>query len=134
MQATPKKAPLVLAASAVAAVGAVGIADAASHKKHTKRHSTASTSTSTRTRGNSAETVLTGADAKSAKDAALAAVPGGTVERASKEDPSDASGAAYEVHVMKSDGSDVEVLEDSSFKVLSTKASPQHGGPDGRRH
>jgi uncharacterized membrane protein YkoI len=65
---------------------------------------------------------LTGATAQSAKDAALAAVPGGTVRRASKEDPKDASGAAYEVHVTKSDGSEVEVLEDSAFKVLSIKA------------
>jgi uncharacterized membrane protein YkoI len=130
MQVTPKKAAIALAASAAAAVGAVGIADAASHKKHhTKRHSAASTST----RSNS-ETVLTGANAQSAKDAALAAVPGGKVTRASTEDPKDASGAAYEVHVTKSDGSEVEVLEDSAFKVLSTKASPQHGGPDGRGH
>ena len=117
MRETPKKAALALAASAVAAVGAVGIADAASHKKHTtKRHAT-----STSSRSNN-ETLLTGATAQSAKDAALAAVPGGTVTRASTEDPKDASGAAYEVHVTKSDGTEVEVLEDSAFKVLSTKA------------
>jgi uncharacterized membrane protein YkoI len=129
MRETPKKAALVLAASAVAAVGAVGIADAASHKKHTtKRHAT-----STSSRSNN-ETVLTGATAQSAKDAALAAVPGGTVTRASTEDPKDASGAAYEVHVTKSDGSEVEVLEDSAFKVLSTKASPKHDGRRGHDH
>jgi uncharacterized membrane protein YkoI len=130
MRETPKKAALVLAASAAAAVGAVGIADAASHKKHTtKRHAT---STSTPRSNN--ETILTGATLKSASDAALAAVPGGTVTRASTEDPKDASGAAYEVHVTKSDGSQVDVLEDSAFKVLSTKASTHHGGPDGRGH
>jgi uncharacterized membrane protein YkoI len=117
MREAPKKAALALAATAVAAVGAVGIADAASKKHHTKRHSSASASP----RSNS-ETELTGTTAQSAKDSALAAVPGGTVRRASTEDPSDASGAAYEVHVTKSDGSEVTVLEDSAFKVLSTKA------------
>jgi uncharacterized membrane protein YkoI len=121
MRDTPKKVALALAASAVAAVGAVGIADGATrHKHHTKRT------------GSNPETELTGATAQSAKDAALAAVPGGTVRRASIEDPNGTSGAAYEVHVTKGDGSEVEVLEDSAFKVLSTKASPQHG--DGHRH
>ncbi len=54
----------------------------------------------------------------------------GAVTRASAENPSDASGAAYEVHVTKSDGSQVEVLEDSAFKVLSVNPSTGHGpGP-----
>jgi uncharacterized membrane protein YkoI len=114
---SPKKVALALAASAVAALGTVGIADAAKH--HKKRHATASTSSS---RTSSSETELTGSTADNAKAAALAAVPGGTVTRASTEDPNDPSGAAYEVHVTKSDGSKVEVLEDSSFKVLSTKS------------
>jgi uncharacterized membrane protein YkoI len=122
MLGTPKKAALALAVTAAAAAGAVGLADAASSKKHqTKGHS-------------NSETALTGAKAQSAKDAALAAVPGGTVTRASTEDPKDASGAAYEVHVTKSDGTEVEVLEDSAFKVLSTKASPNHDGRHGHGH
>jgi uncharacterized membrane protein YkoI len=131
MPDTPKKVALAVAASAVAALGAVGIADAAKH--HAKRHSSAATRSGA-THGSNPETELTGATATSAKDAALAALPGGTVRRASTENPSDASGAAYEVHVTKSDGSEVEVLLDSAFKVISTKASPQHGrGHDGRR-
>jgi uncharacterized membrane protein YkoI len=122
----PKKIALAVVASSAAALGMIGVADAAKHHKHhTKKHSAASTSGRA-----SAETELTGATAQSAKDAALAAVPGGTVRRASLEDPADASGAKYEVHVTKSDGSEVEVLEDSSFKVLSTKAST-HGPGDG---
>jgi uncharacterized membrane protein YkoI len=132
MRDAPKKVALSVAAAAVVAVGAGGVADAAK-KHHTKRHSAAST-TSRSGRGPKAETELSGATAQSAKDAALAAVPGGTVTRASKEDPNDASGAAYEVHVTKSDGSEVEVLEDSNFKVLSTKASPQHGRGDRHGH
>ena len=127
MTETPKKAAVAVAASVGVALGAFGIADAASTAKHTtKRHATSSASTDT-ARGPKNEPALTGDTLTSASDAALAAVPGGTVERASKEDSSDASGAAYEVHVKKSDGSDVEVLEDSAFKVLSVKASTRHG-------
>ena len=128
MRETPRKLALALAACAAVGAGAVGIADAASHKKHTtKRHSAASTAAP---RPNN-ETELTGDKLTSAEDAALAAVPGGTVTRASTEDPKDASGAAYEVHVTKSDGSEVEVLEDSSFKVISTKTDTHRGGRDG---
>jgi uncharacterized membrane protein YkoI len=122
---------IAVAATSAVALGVGGVADAASqHRQHAKRHATkkkhSSASTTSGSRG--AETELTGATAQSAKDAALAAVPGGTVWRASTEDPSDASGAAYEVHVTKSDGSEVEVLEDSTFKVIATNASRQHHG------
>jgi membrane protein implicated in regulation of membrane protease activity len=75
------------------------------------------------------ETELTGDTATSAKNAAVAAV-GGTAWRASTEDPSDSSGAAYEVHVTKDDGSEVEVLEDSSFNVIKVQSSPQSQHPD----
>jgi len=50
-------------------------------------------------------------------------VPGGAVTRASIEAPADPSTAAYEVHLRKSDGSEVVVLEDSAFKVLSVTAA-----------
>jgi hypothetical protein len=62
------------------------------------------------------EAPLTGSDLTKATDAAKAAVPGATVERAE----TDAEGAAYEVHMTKSDGSRVTVKLDSSFKVAST--------------
>lgn len=85
--------------------------------------------------GNPNEPALTGDEKSSAEAAALAAVPGGTVERSSKEDAGENTGAAYEVHVTKSDGSEVEVLEDSSFKVIATNAHqgrPHDGGrPEG---
>jgi hypothetical protein len=74
----------------------------------------------------------------SASQAALAAVSGGTVTHASTETDSSISGAAYEVHVTKSDGSHVVVVEDSSFTVLATQADnrpgagPPQGGPDQR--
>ena len=79
------------------------------------------------------EAELTGADADKAKAAALDAVPGGTVWRASEEDPAEAGGAAYEVHVRKADGSEVEVLLDASFAVIKTVdwAGPRGGRPHG---
>jgi uncharacterized membrane protein YkoI len=123
MRMKPKHAGIALAAIAATSLGVVGAADAATSTKSHK----STTRHSTRAAGNSAETELTGDAATQAKAAALEAVPGGTVTRASTEDPSDASGAKYEVHVTKSDGSRVEVLEDAAFAVLSTKADA-HGG------
>jgi uncharacterized membrane protein YkoI len=122
-----------VAATALSVAGVAGVADAASKQKHSKRHATKKHSAASRGAGR--ETELTGATAQSARDAATAAVPG-TAGRASTEDPSDASGAAYEVHVTKADGSEVEVLLDSSFKVIKTQASKHgrghgHGGRDG---
>src|SRR4051794_36958151 len=118
------------AAAALIAVGALGvgsIADAATSKKTT----TTTKARTTQRAGNSAETALTGDSLTKASDAAKAAVPGGTVERATTEDPSEGTGAAYEVHVHKSDGSEVEVLLDSSYKVVKTQAAPQHRGGRG---
>jgi uncharacterized membrane protein YkoI len=63
------------------------------------------------------ETVLTGDAASKATEAAKAAVDGGTVERVEN----DAEGAAYEAHVVKSDGSHVTVKMDASFKVTSVE-------------
>jgi len=61
------------------------------------------------------ETVLTGSDAEKAKAAALAAVPGGTIDRVE----TDADGAVYEAHMTKSDGSKVTVKFDKNFKVTA---------------
>jgi hypothetical protein len=62
------------------------------------------------------ETELSGDDASKAIAAAQAAVPGGSVERAE----TDAEGAAYEVHMTKSDGSEVTVKLNSNFEVTET--------------
>jgi hypothetical protein len=77
------------------------------------------------------EAELTGDDADKAKAAALEAVPGGTVWRASKEDPAETADAVYEVHVRKDDGSEVEVLLDGDFKVVKTQAFEHPGPPPG---
>ncbi|MBA2752545.1 MAG: hypothetical protein H0U41_10015 [Actinobacteria bacterium] len=61
--------------------------------------------------------MLTGDTAEKVKAAALAAVPGGTVERVEN----DAEGSPYEAHVVKPDGSHVTVKVDSQFKVTATE-------------
>lgn len=71
------------------------------------------------------ETVLTGSDAEKAKAAALAAVPGGTVERVENE--ADGNGT-YEAHMTKSDGSRITVYMDANFNVTSTADGP--GAPN----
>jgi hypothetical protein len=69
------------------------------------------------------ETLLTGDDASKATAAANAAVPGATIERVE----TDAEGAAYEAHMVKSDGTHVTVKMDKDFKVTGTET----GGPGG---
>jgi uncharacterized membrane protein YkoI len=72
------------------------------------------------------ETLLTGATADSVKAAALAAVPGGTIQRVE----TDAEGATYEAHMVKADGTAVTVKFDASFKVTGIET----GGPGGGGH
>jgi uncharacterized membrane protein YkoI len=124
-----KRAGIAAVACSALAIGSVGLANAAS----TTSSTTATQHAGPPMGGNPNETALTGATLSSASAAATAAVPGGTVEHATTEDPKDPSGAAYEVHVKKADNSQVEVLEDSSFKVLSVKAGGP-GGPGGPGH
>lgn len=63
------------------------------------------------------EALLTGDTADKVKAAALAAVPGGTVQRVEN----DAEGSPYEAHMTKADGTQVTVKVDSNFKVTSTE-------------
>jgi hypothetical protein len=63
------------------------------------------------------ETLLTGDTASKVRAAALAKVPGGTIERV--ETDAD-TGSPYEAHIRKSDGSEVIVYVDSSFNVTGT--------------
>ncbi len=102
----------------VIAVGVPLAANAAkthkAHKAHTLSRTTKSAS------GSSSETPLTGATLTSATAAAVAAVPGSTVKSATTE--TDGTGA-YEVILTKTDGTRAKVIEDASFKVLSTTAT-----------
>ncbi len=62
------------------------------------------------------ETLLTGDTAAKVKAAALAKVPGATVERV--ETDAD-HGSPYEAHLRESDGTELEVLVDKSFAVTA---------------
>jgi uncharacterized membrane protein YkoI len=65
------------------------------------------------------ETALTGDTATKVKDAALAKTGGGTVERVE----TDGDGhAAYEAHVLKSDGTRVTVYVNKQFEVVGTES------------
>jgi hypothetical protein len=80
------------------------------------------------------ETQLTGADAATAKAAALKAVPGGTAYRVE----TDAGDAAYEAHMTKADGTPVTVKMDKSFTVTAVedgmgKGDPMPGTPSSGR-
>ena len=67
------------------------------------------------------ETLLTGDTAAQVRKAALAKVSGGTIERVE----TDADGnAAYEAHMVRSDGTRVTVHVNKSFDVVSVKSGP----------
>src|SRR4051812_42082190 len=76
-----------------------------------------------------AETPLTGDTAEKVKAAALAAVPGATVDRVE----TDSDGSPYEAHVTKADGTHATVKVDSAFKVTAVEDDAGHGG-GGRGH
>ena len=63
------------------------------------------------------ETLLTGDTAEKVKAAALAAVPGGTIERVE----TDAESSPYEAHMTKADGSHVTVKVDSNYSVITVE-------------
>jgi uncharacterized membrane protein YkoI len=67
---------------------------------------------------------LTGTTAAKVEAAALAKVPGGTVLRTEKGGP---GSAAYHAHVRKADGTEVEVLVNSSFEATSVETRPAGG-------
>jgi hypothetical protein len=67
------------------------------------------------------ETLLTGDTAARVREAALAKVSGGTIERVE----TDAGGhAAYEAHMTRSDGSRVTVYVNKAFEVVSVENGP----------
>jgi hypothetical protein len=103
----------VAAGISAAALGGAAIAGAASGPS-------GSPSASKRAEHHQDEKALTGDIASKVKAAALAKVPGGKVLRVESD-----RGGVYEAHVQKSDGSEVEVKVDKSFKVASVE---EHDG------
>lgn len=74
------------------------------------------------------ETLLTGETATKVTEAAQAAVPGATVERVE----TDAEGAAYEAHVVTSDGTHKTVKFNADYTVAGIEED-QMGPPDGAK-
>ena len=109
---------LTAAAATGIAVGSAGIAAAADSSSSTAS-TVASSSTSAQDPASlpngPGETVLTGDTASKVSAAALAAVPGGTIQRVE----TDAEGSPYEAHMTKADGTEVTVKVDANFTVTS---------------
>jgi hypothetical protein len=124
-----------LAAIGAAALGGSALANAASSSSSSSAPSTTSTPSSSPSQqgapperdpskgGHQAngktEALLSGDTASKVKAAALAKLPGGTIERV--ETDAD-HGSPYEAHVVKADGTEAEVLVDSSFQVTAVNA------------
>jgi uncharacterized membrane protein YkoI len=121
------------AAGALALTGATVAVGAGSSTKGAA--STTTTTTAATAKAHSPETELTGDTLAKVKAAAIAKVAG-TVDRATTENDSSNSAAAYEAHVTKADGTHVTVILDSSFTVLSveTGGGRGHGGPGDHGH
>ena len=131
-----KRWPVALVATGLllggAAVGAAGVAASAAPEFTAVSPSPSASSSETGTsrghghRGD--ETTVTGSKAVTLKAAALKAVPGGTVLRVE----TDSDGAAYEVHVKKSDGTYVTVKFDSALKQTAIETDTGKRGHGNR--
>jgi hypothetical protein len=136
MFSNARKTIAAIAALGALALGGSAIADAASNGSSSANQSTASSSSQTANRPPAApnggpppgphvgangkqEEPLTGETATKVKEAALAKVSGGTVERVETDVD---HGSPYEAHVRKSDGTQVEVLVNKSFEVTAVNS------------
>ena len=118
-----KSIALIGAAITALALGGSAIADAASGggSNNGSTPSSAATRHAGRPPQRAGETLLTGDTAAQVRKAALAKVSGATIERVE----TDADGhAAYEAHIVKSDGSRATVYVNKSFEVVSVESGP----------
>jgi uncharacterized membrane protein YkoI len=118
-----KNTVLVVVSIAALALGGAAIAGAASGDNSSSNQPAAAS----RARGaglprqRADEKLLTGDTQAKVRQAALARVSGGTIERVE----TDADGnAAYEAHMLKSDGTRVTVYVNKSFDVVSVESGP----------
>jgi uncharacterized membrane protein YkoI len=119
MLATSRKTLTAIATVSAFAAGGAALAGAA-----TNSNSTSTSAAKQRVQ----DTALTGDTADKVKAAALAKVPGGTVQRVEE---GGGHGSKYHAHVRKSDGTEVVVLVDASFEATSVETRPA-GGRGGR--
>jgi uncharacterized membrane protein YkoI len=121
---------VTVAAVGAAAVSAAAVAGAATSTTTTPAKSSSGTATQQQhdpskgghTANGKTEVLLTGDTASKVKAAALAKVPG-TVERV--ETNVDSS-APYEAHIVKSDGTEVEVQVNSDYSVAAVNTMGGH--------
>ena len=128
-----KKAGTGVALVAAFALGGAAVAGAVQSSSNSQAAATGTTAQQGNGRGDRPqETALTGDTAAKVRAAALAEVPGGTVERVETDGQGN---AAYEAHITKADGSRITVYVNEQFEVVSTEAGRDHGrgGPGGRR-
>jgi hypothetical protein len=129
MFTTARRTVATVAALGALALGGSAIAGAATSGSSNSPGSSGSSGSSTQAgqsaggpgpagghvgRGGRRETALTGDTAAKVKAAALAKLPGGTVQRV--ETDAD-HGSPYEAHVRRSDGTELEVLVNEDFEV-----------------
>jgi uncharacterized membrane protein YkoI len=108
-----RKGLMGLAALAAFALGGSAVANAVSN------NSSGNAGNASRSGQRMEEKALTGDTAAKVKEAALAKTGGGTIERVE----TDGNGnAAYEAHIVKTDGTRVTVYVDESFAVVGTEA------------
>lgn len=133
MKHSIKQAATVIALIAAFALGGAAVAGAVGNDTSSPAAAAATTTAEgSESRRPSNETALTGDAAAKVRAAALAEVPGGTVDRVE----TDAHGhAAYEAHMTTSDGNRVTVYVNAQFEVVSTEEGRGrgHGGPRGDR-
>lgn len=117
------------AAVCAAAIGGGAVANAASSSSTTRSSSGSAPAGSSQaapqgrhTVNGKSEAPLTGDVASKVRAAALAKVPG-TVDRVETNVD---SRAPYEVHIIKSDGTEVEVQVASDYTVAAVNAMPGH--------
>ena len=113
------------------AAGSYGVASAASGSSSSSQSGSAATPGARQPWGpqRSDETPLTGDTAAKVRELALAKVPGGTIVRVE----TDADGnAAYEAHLVRSDGSPVTVYVSKQLEVVSVQSGMPHP-PGGAR-
>jgi uncharacterized membrane protein YkoI len=117
-------AAATLVASGLVAGGVLAATLSAGAQTETPNPSTTSTPKAGRA-GGSSETALTGTTAEKVRQAALAAVPGGTIIRLE----TDSDGSPYEAHMTKADGTPVVVKVNDAFEVTSVEEERRgHGG------
>lgn len=126
------------AANAASTTAAATTSSSSSGTSSTSSGSTSSGSTSSGSansgpggRANANEKAVSGTKAATLKANALKQAPGATIQTVTTEDPAEGTGAAYEVHLTKSDGSEATLLFKSDLTYLSTEAGGgrgRHGG------